>query len=171
MKVLLILPPLTSLMYKSTERPTMYEPLGLAYLAGMIREHGHEPYILDCFVEGWRNQRDCGEGRTRFGLSEDDIEERIRTISPDLVGITCMFSGFDQDTRDVAAQSRLRRLPVLRIHYHRHGFETRNCLSHLCVILTGRFTVEAFTARPGHPAPCMSAPLRGHVEACRCGIG
>lgn len=102
MRVLLIQPPLTTRIYEKAERPTMYEPLGLGYLAAVARENGHEPAVLDCLAEGWRTQRKQGD-LTRYGLTEEEIEARIRAFKPDIVGVTCMFSGFDRDSRDVAA--------------------------------------------------------------------
>lgn len=102
MKVLLILPTLTTRLYKRYARPTMYEPLGLGYLAAVLRQQGHEPIVLDCLAEGWRTQEEQGD-LIRFGLSETEIERRIRQAAPDLIGITCMFSGFDADCRKIAA--------------------------------------------------------------------
>lgn len=96
MRVLFIRPTLTAQMYEKCKRPTFYEPLGIAYLAAYIREKGHESVILDCLAEGWRTRQKT-ESLTRFGLRDDEIEARIKTIDPDVIGIECMFTGFDQD--------------------------------------------------------------------------
>lgn len=80
----------------------MYEPLGLAYLAAAAREAGHEPMILDCVAEGWRERRKVGE-LSRIGLAEDEIERRVRAFAPDVVGITSQFTGFEDDALATAA--------------------------------------------------------------------
>ncbi len=102
MKVLLVLPPLTTRLYSRDEHPTVYTPLGMGYLAAVAREAGHQPLVLDCLAEGIETRQKRGE-MTRYGLTKDEIEKRIRDFDPDFVGITCMFSGFDRDCRETAA--------------------------------------------------------------------
>jgi len=114
MRVLLMQPTLTCRWAETAERPTMYEPLGLGYLAAAVRERGHEPLVLDCLAEGWRVRQQDGE-LTRLGLRDDDIESRIRDFHPGLVGISCMFTGFDRDcTRLASIVKRVNRdIPVV----------------------------------------------------------
>lgn len=102
MNVLLIQPTLTTRTYNKRERPTTYEPLGLAYLAAVLREAAHHVEILDCYAEGCQHRKDDA-GLTRFGLPDKYIQERIANFAPDVVGITCMFTGHDRDCRRLAA--------------------------------------------------------------------
>ena len=53
-----------------------------------------------CAVE---DQVAIGNLMTRYGLSEEEIESRIRDLDPDFVGITCTFSGFERDCTETAA--------------------------------------------------------------------
>lgn len=68
MKVLLVNPPYKESTYTSP-------PLGLAYIAAVLRDSGHEPRILDC---------------PALGLGYGDIEKAVREFQPGLVGITAM---------------------------------------------------------------------------------
>lgn len=102
MRVLLIQPTLTLRDYVLGQRPPMYEPLGLAYLAAVARDAGHEPVVLDCVAEDWANQTQDG-AFVRIGMSDDAIAERIREVKPGVIGLTCMFTGFDVDAKRIAA--------------------------------------------------------------------
>ncbi len=102
MKVLLIRPTFTGRLPKKQTRPDLYEPLGLAYLAAAAREAGHEPVVLDCMAEGWWVRREDGD-LVRVGMPDEEIAARLHDEAPDLVGITCQFTGFDRDTLRIAA--------------------------------------------------------------------
>lgn len=58
-------------------------PVPLLYLAAMLRERGHEPHILDLSV--CRPMGGHGTEDAHWPL----IEERIKALSPDLIGINC----------------------------------------------------------------------------------
>lgn len=66
-------------------------PLGLGYLAAILEENGYGVEILDCALEGFNNEIKENEYLT-FGLSCREIERRIKEYSPNLVGISCLFS-------------------------------------------------------------------------------
>lgn len=68
MRVLLINPPYKESTYTSP-------PLGLAYIASVLRRSGHEPSILDC---------------PALRLDYGDIARAVRDFRPGLVGITAM---------------------------------------------------------------------------------
>ncbi len=102
MKALLLAPTLTDRLPENPGRPRMNVPLRLGYLGAVAREHSHEVVVLDCLAEGWEIQQKNGE-LTRLGLRDDDIEIRIREIDPDVVGISCMYTGYDQDSKRIAA--------------------------------------------------------------------
>ena len=85
MKIILIQPPISGSPEALSE--SLVEPLGLAYIAGFLEEKGYFVRILDCPAEGIE-----GEG----------IREYLRKIEPDIVGISCMFSAYYQDSLYVA---------------------------------------------------------------------
>ena len=87
MKTLLIQPP--ALIFKD-EAKSCHPPLGLAYLAAMLRDL-HEVHLLDCVAEGFDNEEKVGE-YVRYGLSLDEIKKRISEIRPEVVGVSCLFS-------------------------------------------------------------------------------
>ncbi len=68
MRILLINPPYRESTYTSP-------PLGIAYIASVLRKQGHEPRILDC---------------PALGFSCRDIAEAVEKFQPGLVGITAM---------------------------------------------------------------------------------
>jgi radical SAM superfamily enzyme YgiQ (UPF0313 family) len=105
MKLLLIQPTLTAALPENYGRPAMYEPLGLGYLAAMAREEGHDVVILDCLTEDWRTQEKVGE-YIKVGMTDEAIGARMREFNPDVVGITCQFTGFEQDNNRLAALAR-----------------------------------------------------------------
>lgn len=98
MKTLLINPPFVR--YGEKVDVHAEEPLGLLYLAAYLREHGKDVEILDAY-RGLPSAADS-DGFFRSGLSDREIEEKINKYSPDLVGITCMFSIFSKGAHDVA---------------------------------------------------------------------
>lgn len=84
MKILLINPP-----FKYYYRYlTLGEPLSLAYLAAYLREAGYSANILDAVATGIKK---VGP-EYLYGLSDQEMVEKIKEFKPDLVGITCPFS-------------------------------------------------------------------------------
>lgn len=67
-------------------------PLGLGYLASMLEKENFDVSILDCLMKGWENEKDVDENRVLVGLDYAEIEERVKRLSPDLVGVNCQFS-------------------------------------------------------------------------------
>ena len=65
-------------------------PLGLCYLAAIVRQRGHEVKILDCLAEGYKHQEKRG-GNVVYGLSDDEILKRIESFSPQLIGCSALF--------------------------------------------------------------------------------
>lgn len=96
--VLLINPPITG---KNPEELQMREPLGLAYLAGVLIENHHNVSILDFYALGGDEIRQ-EENRFRRGLSDKEIFQYLDKINPDIIGITCNFTIFSNDSFNVA---------------------------------------------------------------------
>lgn len=88
-RVLLIRPPAT--IVKSVEPKSLAIPLGLAYL-GAALEGNYDVKILDAMAEGFEEELSLNDGTLRYGLSSDKIRDKIREFSPDVVGISCLFS-------------------------------------------------------------------------------
>lgn len=89
-KVLLLIAPAYTL--KESRDINPLPPMGLGYLAAVIRNMDIEVRILDSLLEGWNTEEDIDNLFIRVGLPDSTIEEYIRDYNPDLVGINCQFS-------------------------------------------------------------------------------
>lgn len=67
-------------------------PIGLAYIASVLRKNDLNVRILDAFVEGWQQSGFSGEGIRRIGLSDSEIKDRIQAFGPEVVGISSIFT-------------------------------------------------------------------------------
>jgi len=117
--ILLIQPPLRDF-YRTQLRT---QPLGLAYLAAALRQHGHQAQILDCltpaqtrspvpealqylqkhYVPGDQTPFRLYNRFCAFGMSPDEIRTRIAAARPDAVGLQCQFTPYIDDALHVAA--------------------------------------------------------------------
>ena len=88
-RILLVRPPVT--IVKNLEPKNLAVPLGLAYLAAVL-ENDYEVKILDSIADGFEEELRLSGDFVRFGLSFEKIQEEIRAFSPDVVGISCLFS-------------------------------------------------------------------------------
>jgi anaerobic magnesium-protoporphyrin IX monomethyl ester cyclase len=87
-KILLIYPPST----QSIGHPRVCSyPLGIAYL-GSVLNKDYRVKLLDATAEGHRNVEILENGLVKYGLSDEEIKKRITNYSPDVVGITCLYS-------------------------------------------------------------------------------
>ena len=93
MRICLINPPRIS--PKGWGKPTVYQPWGIAYVAAVL-EKQHKVSILDVPTEGWRNLEQIDETKYRVGLTNKEINYRIKQLSPDIVGINIPFSGWSK---------------------------------------------------------------------------
>tara|TARA_Y100000310_G_scaffold342413_1_gene445582 strand:- start:10563 stop:12164 length:1602 start_codon:yes stop_codon:yes gene_type:complete len=99
MKVMLIGSPLTGELEAGITNTKV--PLGLAYIAAVLEEWGAEVNILDCLAD-YDVIKDVGDGRFRVGTSNGEIKRQIKDFKPDVVGINCAYSMYEQDSFDVA---------------------------------------------------------------------
>ncbi len=88
-KVLLISPPI-SIPKGMLKR--CIPPLGLSYIAATLEKYGVEVTMVDCAVEGHSTERETGNGMITYGLRPEEIRERVCQASPDVVGISVLFS-------------------------------------------------------------------------------
>ena len=95
-RVLLFNPPARTLRNRVDINPL--PPLGLAYLGASLESCGKKVRVVDCIIEGWKNDFDnkawnVGENEEILvGLDEEGIKDIIRGFQPDLVGVSCMFT-------------------------------------------------------------------------------
>jgi len=102
-KILLIDPPITRSKDFSADklRVGLVPPLGLAYIAAVLEKEGYTVKILDCTAEGYFEKIDYTSDRIRYGLTDEAIKNKIIKFSPDLVGVSCLFSSKSPDMHNV----------------------------------------------------------------------
>jgi len=88
MRVCLINPPLR--FPASLGMPRIFPPLGLAYVAATL-EGDFEVSLVDAPAQGWRNLHQI-DGKIHLGMEYDQVAAEVKSISPDIVGITVPFS-------------------------------------------------------------------------------
>ncbi len=76
-------------------------PLGVAYLAAAVKDRC-DVEIIDASIEGAQNEEVIEEGFILYGLSYDEIIDRVAKFKPDMVGITCLFSAIFPVVREIA---------------------------------------------------------------------
>lgn len=92
MKILLVNPG-QYMLAKISYPLNSFQPLGLGYLAGVLLKNGYEVEILDVLAEGYNHEEIVERGKYRYvGLPKKKIVKRIKTFSPDIVGITAPFT-------------------------------------------------------------------------------
>jgi anaerobic magnesium-protoporphyrin IX monomethyl ester cyclase len=74
----------------------------MAYVAALL-ESQHKVRIIDAPTEGRRNIEQISGTLYRVGLKNNEIADRIRRWSPDVVGITIPFSGWSKTAFEVAS--------------------------------------------------------------------
>lgn len=75
-------------------------PIGLMYIAAVLEKNNYEVAILDCLTERFEARKD-EDGLYRYGLSDEEIAERIESFGPDYIGVSCMFSTNYHDFRQL----------------------------------------------------------------------
>jgi len=118
MKVLLIQPPIRDF-YQTTIRT---QPIGLAYLAASLVQHGHEAAILDCqtgqrraipvppelshlrqfYPFGDRSPFKLYTGYYHFGMAWDEIRRSIEASEADVFGISSAFTPYHGEALEIA---------------------------------------------------------------------
>jgi anaerobic magnesium-protoporphyrin IX monomethyl ester cyclase len=111
LKILLIQPPIED--FYLTEVRTY--PLGILYLATMLKNHGIDVSVLDClspykkktiplpkefnYIKKYYTEKEVGPIKLfgqyyRFGLSDEDILGKVKENSPDFILITANFTAY-----------------------------------------------------------------------------
>jgi len=100
MRICLINPP--RIHPKSWGKPNVFQPLELAYVAALL-ERQHKVCIIDAPTEGRTNLEEIDRTKYRVGLSNEEIADRLRRWSPDVVEIHIPFSGWWKAAYEVAS--------------------------------------------------------------------
>ncbi|MBF0504245.1 MAG: cobalamin-dependent protein [Candidatus Omnitrophica bacterium] len=105
-KVLLVVPPVTrpSDFSAKVARVTVFIPLGIAYIAATIENTGrYEVSVLDALIEGDNQTGIPMKNATyfRYGLTDEELAQRIKDFQPDVVGVSCLFSAAQDDMANV----------------------------------------------------------------------
>ena len=77
--------------------------MGIAYLAAVLRQEGHEVSVRDTALEGYDNRTLLPDGRTiLIGETDEQIANSIKAWQPDVVGISVVFSNLADSARNIA---------------------------------------------------------------------
>ncbi len=88
-KVLLITPNIKGM----SEGINRVQPgLGIGYLGAVLREAGHEVHIRDTGLEGYHIKKRLDERMVIIGEPDEAIAAHISNLSPDVVGVSALFS-------------------------------------------------------------------------------
>lgn len=63
-------------------------PIGLAYLAGMLLKNGFDVGIIDMVADGHGKSWDYRNTHNCFGMTDNELLQKIKQFGPDLIGIT-----------------------------------------------------------------------------------
>src|SRR3990170_8851404 len=128
MRVCLINPP--RIQPKSWGKPNVFQPLGIAYVAALLEEQ-HKVRIIDAPTEGRRNLEQIDGTKYRVGLKNQEIADKIRRWSPDLVGITIPFSGWSKPAFEVASIVKIIDKDIITVLDGQHpSARPVDCLTH-----------------------------------------
>ncbi len=76
------------------------EPLGLEYLAAMLKNNGYNVKILDCLVENWKKFSKI-DNMYHLGITEDQVKEKISKLNPNVVAVTSQFSSQHENANKI----------------------------------------------------------------------
>jgi magnesium-protoporphyrin IX monomethyl ester (oxidative) cyclase len=104
-KVMLIQPPVTRPGNFSAKvvRVSVFFPLGIAYIAAVLEQDTHyELKVIDALADGDLTGTTFGnEGMIRYGMTDEQLIESIHSFSPDVIGVSCLFSANEWDMNNV----------------------------------------------------------------------
>jgi anaerobic magnesium-protoporphyrin IX monomethyl ester cyclase len=97
-KVMFIEPPLTQ--DARVRYPNHQFPLGFLYMAGLLEKSKFQVKILDCSLY-YKQRKKVRENTVKFGLYPEQIEKAVKEFAPDIVGVSCSYSMYEQDSFEV----------------------------------------------------------------------
>ena len=98
-KVLLVNPP-NNILKDSARR--ISEPLGLLYIGAALKNNGYEVSVFDMPCEGYDNCISEGN-RIIYGSTMNDLKAKVAEYSPNVVGVTCMFTSRERNVLEVCS--------------------------------------------------------------------
>ena len=98
MKILFIVPPLS--VNRKVKFANHQVPLGFMYMANVLEKEGFEVKILDCPLY-YKERRRVDEDTDKIGFDNYDIGQEIKSFNPDIVGVSCSYSMYEQDSFDI----------------------------------------------------------------------
>lgn len=99
MKVLFLRPPAVS--YRKEPGLILSEPLGLMYLASYIKQH--KSNIEVSLIDGFAGDIKFKEGDfCGIGVSYQELKNKIASLMPDILGISCTFTQYAKAAHDLA---------------------------------------------------------------------
>lgn len=112
MRILLIFPP-TTIYGDDPSIPPVSQPLGLAYLAAYLEKKGHQVAIVD--GRGERTQKKESQNSIRYGFSDEEILENVKSFHPDVLGISNMWTAYSGDPHRIskAIKTHFPKLPIV----------------------------------------------------------
>ena len=81
---------------KLQSRQTSLFPLGLGYIGSVLEGEGMDVCLVDCATEGYDTLIDIGKDRIVYGLTREQIRQRIVDYKPDLVAVSALFSTLEK---------------------------------------------------------------------------
>lgn len=99
-RVLLVSPNLKGL----TDGVNRIQPgMGIAYLAAILRQQGHDVHVRDTALEGYETRTPLPDGRTvLIGETDEQVAAFIDKVQPDIVGISVVYSNLADSARRIA---------------------------------------------------------------------
>ncbi len=125
-KVMLIFPPVVF----SAESPKqIMPPLGIGYLGAYLRDD-YEVSLLDAAVEGYEFERPAADGFRCYGLTVSQIKNRVEEFSPDVVGISCLYSSQFEIVREICKSIKSVSADIITVTGGTHpSFLAQDCLN------------------------------------------
>lgn len=102
-KIMMINPPGKVYLYPDgspAHRKHCTPPLGLAYLAAHLLQSDYEVVVLDALAEGYSNET-IVQPYLYYGLSNEQIVERIAAAKPDIIGVSVLFSNIFREALEL----------------------------------------------------------------------
>ena len=159
MNVLLLRPPASFSTTSSTSH--VCPPLGLAYIAAAARAAGHAATCIDACGEAPFQQTPDVGGTVRVGLSTTEIIERIARTSPDVIGISVLFSQDWPLARETATAIKAAFPQVVMVS----GGEHVSALPELCLEQCGALDICVVGEGEATFVAVLSALAHGHPLA------
>lgn len=161
--------------FSSIQMQTPNPPIGIAYLAGVLRKERLEYTVIDAVGEGMDviTAYDARPDMKVQGLSYDDIAARI-PADTDIIAFTCMFSTLWPITRSLAERVRARFPGVLMVLGGEHAtsvpeYVLRTSAFDLVGLGEGVDTiaaiVSAYRTRPADGDRWQGVPGVGYLDA------